>query len=188
MKGLNCYTRFRDEPGIEKLVTFAQGKSSFLMPVIPSDVQARPFLLRTVVGSLVCPSDMALRSRPTTVLFYAFFVSVSGRCVLQGVHSRVLRHAGHYQSSGRQCAGRVASLRSSPVGHCFFLCFLLHHKRAANISTVLSQFGCLGSPHFLSVSYIFYCFVRGLISVCRPRLQDTIAPILSRAGSYKVIP
>jgi len=70
MKGLNCYARFCGHPGIEKLYGFDHVKSSFLMRMSPSDVQARPFTRLAVFGSLVCHSDTSLRSRPNTVFFF----------------------------------------------------------------------------------------------------------------------
>jgi len=50
MKGLNCYASFCDDPGIEKLLSIAQVKRSFLLPVTPSHVQRESLTLHLAAG------------------------------------------------------------------------------------------------------------------------------------------
>ena len=64
MKGLNCYARFRDEPGLEKLFNFIEAKASFLRPVSLPYFQRGPFLPISVAGESSFVLDMEILLEP----------------------------------------------------------------------------------------------------------------------------
>ena len=109
MKGRICYARFWDEPGIEKLFTFIEVKSSFLKPVTSRPCGVAFLIRESVAGALVCRPDNTVQSKPVTVLFSKYFGTphmpadffftigfiVCGRFRFFGSIARVRRRAGH---------------------------------------------------------------------------------------------
>ena len=74
MKDLNCYARFLEYPGVEKLRTVDQNKASFLAPVTPRFVQRGPFLARTAGCSHFNAPLSALVIWQSAVFFLALHI------------------------------------------------------------------------------------------------------------------
>ena len=89
MKGLNCYARFVDDPGIEKFPILDRGKSNFLRPVTLSLSQQGPFIQLTVA----VPGCWALTPRPSaapvTLPFFPPGMVRGGRARLEVSPGRV---------------------------------------------------------------------------------------------------
>lgn len=69
MKGLNCYASFCDDPGIEKLLSIAQVKRSFLLPVTPSHVQRESLTLHLAAGKTKGPLTLQFSYWPAAAIF-----------------------------------------------------------------------------------------------------------------------
>ena len=95
MKDLNCYVRFWNHPGVEKLRTVDQIKASFLAPVTPRFVQREPFFAGTVVGSGFLYSPSQSRAVPATVFFSIGTEQTRGRQIGADFSRSSLHHAGH---------------------------------------------------------------------------------------------
>ena len=96
MKGLNCYARICDSPGIEKLHGITYVKSSFLKPVTSRPTEHVSFLARAAAGYLVRSTSKSSNSRPATVIFFVLCVLPFGRSEFLESLTRVRRRAGHY--------------------------------------------------------------------------------------------
>ncbi len=79
MKGLNCYARFRDDPGFEKLTNFIEVKASFLMPASLPFSQRGPFLPIAVAGTPPFLLYRKFNYQPATDFFSALFSRVRSR-------------------------------------------------------------------------------------------------------------
>jgi len=123
MKGLNCYARFVDDPGIEKFPILDRGKSNFLRPVTLSLSQQGPFIQLTVA----VPGCWALTPRPSaapvTLYLTRFFSQRDGIARLKVTPGRVLLRAYRFF---RQCLIYFTERQASRLlGAC---CFFGGHR------------------------------------------------------------
>ena len=94
MKGRNCYARFCDHPGLEKLLDFIEAKSSFLKPMSLPLSQREPFSLRTTAGLLTGHHACPLYRWPAVDLFFAGLIVRNGWLSRGAPPSAVLLLAG----------------------------------------------------------------------------------------------
>jgi len=119
MKGLNCYARFVDDPGIEKFPILDRVKSNFLRPVTLSLSQQGPFIQLTVAGH----GCRALTPRPSAVPVTLYpanvFSLIDGIARLKVTPGRVLLRAYRFF---RQCLIYFTERQASELlGACCFL-------------------------------------------------------------------
>ncbi len=144
MKGRICYARFWDEPGIEKLFTFIEVKSSFLKPVTSRPCGVAFLIRESVAGALVCRPDNTVQSKPVTVLFSKLFLTPGGLQSLQLSSLRAVVHA----------------VRR------FFLYHWFHSVWPVSIFWLNSPGPTASRPPSFSMPYIFYMAV---VPTCRCR-------------------
>ncbi|MBA7475210.1 hypothetical protein ES707_10576 [subsurface metagenome] len=134
MKGLNCYARIVDDPGIEKFPILDRGKSNFLKPVTLSLSQQGPFMQIAVAGP----------SRRAQPIFECFLP------------------AAVFLSSSPQVDGGLQSFQLSYhafvvlAAHRFFLCLSFLSRRLCSFEGDVRKCTLTGKPFFSSRPYIFY--------------------------------
>ncbi len=116
MKGLNCYARFYEVPGIEKLTDHDQVKQSFLAPVTPIFSQREPFRRRAVAGLFQCVLHTGFLLEP-----YGLFPSTGHCCFLRRSHCSqwpvpVLQLDGKNPYSGRPLIFSLFAFSPNVVG------------------------------------------------------------------------
>lgn len=129
MKGLNCYARFLDDPGIEKLATTHQVKTSFLVPVTSLDPQREPFL--SITGAELCWRSFhevpCLATAPVRLL--EFLVVGGGRLSIQIPTDLWIPHTGRRSCLRLIFFSERLCLHFSFMSFVLYLVHELHHNR-----------------------------------------------------------